>query len=107
VDHGCSLNTTFTTSNPPSIAGSSRLDSLQYVRFITQPPLRPWLRPSQAKARPKPAPMAWPQDHKAQNHPTPSKCKWLPGQTNPEHHYSKLCTKECRSHDLIMHLTAL
>ena len=55
-----------------SVFGSSRLVSLQYIEFVTLPPHKPWLRPSQAKARPKPTSMAWPEDPGSQSHSKPS-----------------------------------
>jgi hypothetical protein len=47
VKHGCCLRSCFNYRCTPSIFGSSRLVSLQYIWFITLPPHKPWLRPSQ------------------------------------------------------------
>jgi len=91
INHGCCLSSCFNYSNVLILFfGSSWLVSLQYIGFVTLPPHKPWLRPSQAKARPKPTSMAWPEDPRSQSHSKPSQSHWLPGQAKPAHHYSQV-----------------
>ena len=50
VNCSCCPRNYFTTAMNPSVWGSSRFASLQYIQFVTLTPDEPWLRSSQAKA---------------------------------------------------------